>query len=321
MDEAYRKLIGKEKHLIAGAAFYFVMRREKKPISLKEIAQRLHVSIYKLGSVYRRLKMALDIAPLQQLDPSIYVARICGRLIELSAEEQQTMAEKARLSIAWYRNYSGGDTARRPETIAAASTCLIWDTIHGDESKHSYHLKRVAQTLDIPSSTIQQTYTSIKNAWIQASYQLPWGKEMTKTMFFTYAKDFLNWLPILSFDKATTSYLEEEKLKKMDLAIQHLNALKDGTPSSLLLLDRHVLMYERYILMGLSKEYLLSLSLQDLERMDDQWNTTMSFTDDDLEIYLRPSEEIHLIQNLDHHHQNETEKEETSSHESHVTFL
>jgi hypothetical protein len=84
----------------------------------------------------------------------------------------------------------------------------------------------------------------------------------------------------------------------MDLAMQHLDLLKKGdTSCSSVLLDRHALMYERYLLMGISKENLLSISLQDLESMDDRWNTCMSFTDADIDVYLRSPEEVQFMQN------------------------
>ena len=300
MKDIHRKHVGKDKTLIAGASFYFVMRKEDKPISIKEIAQILHVSMYSLGNVYRRLKAELHVELPRQLNPSIYISRICGKLTDMSNERQQLIMKKTHLFLIWYLR-NGTSTGKRPETIAAASTCLIWDVIDGHDMKHGDHLRIITNVLNIPSSTVQQTYLDMKRVWSLASHGLPWGREITMATFFSYASDLLNWLPILSLNSTPENSLlseDEEKCKKMDLAIQHLNTLNEGGSSTSTLLDQHVLMYERHLLMGFSRDYLLSLSLKDLESMNDRWNMPLSFTDDDINMYIRPPEEVLFLKSI-----------------------
>jgi hypothetical protein len=304
MEDINRSRIGKEKILIAGASFYAVMKKEKKAITLKEIAEVLHISVYKLGRIYKKLTTILYMIFPESITSSNYIDRVCGNL-DLPEKTKQNLSTYSQLLINSYINHNStkGGT-NRLEIITAAGIGLVWNIIDGNEKSHTIHLKSISSILHLPSSTLQKAYVMMKQYYIELLRHLPWGKDIETKTFFVYAKEILIWLPVLTenlIKSRTTTLLEnsedDEKGKKMTMALEHLRNLKEDIPMGKnVLLDQHVLIYERFLLMGISQKGLLSLSLKDLQIMDDHYNTLFSFNDSDIDIYLRSPQEIQLLQ-------------------------
>ncbi len=64
---------------VAGCCLYIVIRKNSKPIPLMDVASQVPADVYHFGKLYSKIVSLLSVA-LPDVDPTLYVERLCGKL-------------------------------------------------------------------------------------------------------------------------------------------------------------------------------------------------------------------------------------------------
>jgi transcription initiation factor TFIIB len=181
--------------LLAAGIAYVILRKNNKPYTLLDIADKVQCSVFELGRVYKRIVKSNKIG-LEDIDPAVFIDRTLSALSATQEQINKVRDQAMRLITVAQRMWLG--TGRRPSAITAAAIILSFEA-------NGYKIlpKSVGDPLHIGEQTVRQRVRELKEALVQAARSLPWGGDITVKNVLAHLPFLLQHLEILS--KATNS--------------------------------------------------------------------------------------------------------------------
>jgi len=160
----------KSSMLQAASVVYIVLRKNHRPYSLVDLADRISCNVFDIGRVYSRIVQENKIQ-LEDVDPSLFIDGVCSQLISDPSASRVASNHAARLVELAKEDWI--HTGRHPNAVAAAAIILAIESNVKLLEKPS--AEKVSDMLHTKAGTVAARIKEMKKIMVAKRDLVPWG--------------------------------------------------------------------------------------------------------------------------------------------------
>ncbi|KAK9150507.1 hypothetical protein Syun_008816 [Stephania yunnanensis] len=190
-------------NVLVGACAYVVMRKNKIPIAMREVASVIEVDLHELGRMVVRVVdfLSLDLPEFDVVSSFERAIQNCPDFAELSRDKKDNMVKQGRFLLQcaekWFLT-----TGRQPMPMVVAVLMFV-----AELNQVKVSIEDVASELHAGIATCRKRHKELLETLVKVAQVLPWGKNVTVKNIMKNAPSVIQYMEM-------KSRLEKGKRKK-----------------------------------------------------------------------------------------------------------